>query len=1568
MPNVICPERILRKKDGKDLKEFSDLIEKLGGKAMTRADALDRAAYKESLTPEQERAYYRAYHAFDEHEGNFERMHSYADAWGKAHDLLQEKPAEARKQEAAKVSKGIYYFKTRSEAKTWAENNGWPTDRINEFEKGHAIQAGESGNYAGPNEKPKPGKEAKAEAGKGEGKATDYRTAINQFVEKLSTEHNQAIKDALAKGDHATAKDLSKRASTIAKMSGFSTFTEEAFNEKMNALPKWAKQAWAEFTEKPKFSATAEATPGLKREEVESHIKPISENLAKNLKGGVKVVQTYDELPDNIRKEAAAQFKSEEGPKTNIGGVHDPDTGTIYLVADNIADAKEAQHVILHEGAHSVVDAVHGSDGGTKFFNDLYKVKAEEINPYLEKYGLEKTEEGRNQAAQEWWSDQIASGKHSEAGLKGWWNQYVAMMKNGLRALGFNVKLSDSEISDMARRYREKIGAGEAVPNKAGSPQFSVKGSAAGAIPEEPEPRTFDEAVTTAKRWANRNFKSFRKAKEGIQALGLPPAISPEHYDAAIVMGKHAIGEKFRARESAEAALSDARREFNKAGVENREIPLIENPGMKFASDMSQGRSVDAKFQKTADAINGLFGKALDALEKAGVPLRTVRENYFPGLWTHESRRAMNQAIREAVEAKRIEPDSETPMAEWKPEDKAWIRNRVGELLKSADGEDGDIGAKYFSKRPLGGPESFRKAKVFDDFMTAVEFGLEPISKNPVDLVMPKLAEMYENAGVHAALKEFRETGREKFIPSGGKTPRGWVDVPDRKYADVYGPPVTKIHEAYDEKMMAQLYKIGADLGISHERLVSLAGQRGGSSGAWGLSAGGKILTRFAGPESVVAHEIGHEIDRKYDLWKTITKDVEGTNWRGEVTKTASQAERATIAKELRALADLRFEGKEEDVSDYYKKYVRKAPEKMAVLLESYIHAPEELKRVAPTVWSHFEEFIDAHPELKPLKEIKPGLVLGTAEAEKKLGGFPLLGKRVVPQAVADILENYTSKGLYTNRYFGGPVRAFRAAGNVLNQVQLGVGSMFHGGFVTGEAFFSALAGNYKDVYGLMQGKKGMGDVASGLMHTLTAPYSNFKRGRQMAQAWLNEGTGTEQMQQFAKAYELGGGKYKMDYGLRTHQWDKMMADYYGGNHLKAAFRSPVAATEMLAAPIMNGLVPNLKMGVFSELASRIIADNPSKALEDLAPQFRQAVNRVDARLGQVGYDRLFINRTAKEISQGLSRAPGWTGGSLAEIGGSLKDTAKFVSEWVKTGRAPGELPDRVAYTLALLTGAATINGALTYFLTGDSPKGMDYWAFRTGGTDMNGRPERFVLPTYAKDIYAWATDPKHVALAKTHPLLSMIGETMRNTDYYGVKIRDKDEGAITQLGQLAKYGIKQFEPFWIRGVEKAAEPSGGLLKTPPAEILGTQLGIMPASSAYTKTAAEKEMDEIYQEEEKRVGGRTKAQSEKSNLERDIVHAFRSGRQPEAEQKIREAMTAGKFSHRDVALLKKRMQTQPLVYSFEKLGHEEALRVWDKADKNILRPILIKKKNSLYNQAPERRQQLLPKFQQALGG
>lgn len=52
--------------------------------------------------------------------------------------------------------KGTFYFPSHETAKSYAESHAWSTARIIKYGRGWAIQAGPSGNYAGPGEVPKP--------------------------------------------------------------------------------------------------------------------------------------------------------------------------------------------------------------------------------------------------------------------------------------------------------------------------------------------------------------------------------------------------------------------------------------------------------------------------------------------------------------------------------------------------------------------------------------------------------------------------------------------------------------------------------------------------------------------------------------------------------------------------------------------------------------------------------------------------------------------------------------------------------------------------------------------------------------------------------------------------------------------------------------------------------------------------------------------------------------------------------------------------------------------------------------------------------------------------------------------------------------------------------------------------------------------------------------------------------------------------------------------------------------------------------------------------------------------
>jgi hypothetical protein len=191
-----------------------------------------------------------------------------------------------------------------------------------------------------------------------------------------------------------------------------------------------------------------------------------------------------------------------------------------------------------------------------------------------------------------------------------------------------------------------------------------------------------------------------------------------------------------------------------------------------------------------------------------------------------------------------------------------------------------------------------------------------------------------------------------------------------------------RISEYFDRKLMDGLMQVAENIGVEHERLGSLRG------GALGLAYRNKPLvqTKFFTPDQVLTHELGHQLDYKYGLAEQLVK-------------------RGVTAKELRALADLRFEGQEDEVSDNYKLYVRKGTEKIANLVHAYVHNPERFREVAPKAFDWFDKFVEKTPELEPLRTLGPSLTLGKRDVEAKV-------------------TQWESRPLFVAKDFEGPLKA----------------------------------------------------------------------------------------------------------------------------------------------------------------------------------------------------------------------------------------------------------------------------------------------------------------------------------------------------------------------------------------------------------------------------------------------------------------------------------------------------------------------------------------------------------------
>lgn len=226
-----------------------------------------------------------------------------------------------------------------------------------------------------------------------------------------------------------------------------------------------------------------------------------------------------------------------------------------------------------------------------------------------------------------------------------------------------------------------------------------------------------------------------------------------------------------------------------------------------------------------------------------------------------------------------------------------------------------------------------------------------------------------------------------------------------------------KVKEFFDESVMTKLNALAKELGVTHERHAT-GRVEGLPPSRAGVSYGGADLVKTRlGPTSVLAHELGHQIDHKYGLQAVMKEE-----------KYDAQRKRE-VQQELKDLADKRFEGRE--VSKNFKSYVRKNSEKMAVMFEAYVANREMFKEVAPHLYDDFRDFLASHEELRPFLDIQPSVSLGSEQhGGEHVAG--IAGKEFIDDAGNSyVVGQATTKEIEANtatRYYKDPLANYALA------------------------------------------------------------------------------------------------------------------------------------------------------------------------------------------------------------------------------------------------------------------------------------------------------------------------------------------------------------------------------------------------------------------------------------------------------------------------------------------------------------------------------------------------------------
>ena len=903
------------------------------------------------------------------------------------------------------------------------------------------------------------------------------------------------------------------------------------------------------------------------------------------------------------------------------------------------------------------------------------------------------------------------------------------------------------------------------------------------------------------------------------------------------------LGKMARSYDMAEASLKSAKDLFDKQSKEDN-LDFIDKMERELVQKTEDLNVIALKIRNLLDSKR----KEIQALGTG--KLKSFFENYFPHIWDQGE-------------------------------------DEVGQVIQKA------------SKRPFEGQKSFLKKRTIEFTKDGVAMGLTPVSYNPVDLALLKIREMDKYLMAHRTIQAYKANGLARYVKVGDDIPDGWTKIDDR-ISTVFKSPMIAVKEAYDQKMMDDLNKVAKSLGIDLERGMKARGKGNHLKDVWGLSMSdasapgtpGKIFTRFAGPESALAHELGHQLDHIYGLQGKFLSDP-------------------AIDKELTNLANERAT---DGVSKSFREYIQKPSEKMAAMLESYIHAPELLKEVAPKTYEKLTEFLKNNQKLEPLTAVKPSLLMGTNESEVYAGGNVIAGHIYAQPDAARIINNYLSPGLQKSAAY----QTFRYAGNLINQFQLGF-SAFHLGFTSLDASISKFA------LALNQLASGHPlSAAKAAIETPVASIQNIIRGNNLLKAWRGEGRMASD-DVLAQAMATAGGRARMDQFYATKALDQMKHHFQAGNLLRGVLHFPLTVIEASSKPILEWIVPRQKLGVFSDIMKMEMEHNPNMTHAQMREIAQRAWDSVDNRMGQLVYDNLFWNRTFKDLLMASVRSVGWNLGTIRELAGGAKDYAEAANDL-----AHGKKTDftyRMAYFAALPIVVGTLGAMIQYLRTGKGPQEMkDYFFPKTGGVDANGQPTRMALPSYMKDLYAYEDHPLRTMINKLNPILSAMGQMYENKDFYGVKIRNEDDSIVKQALAEAEYMLKLGTPFSIRNMQKNKEGGNNTL----LDTVGPWVGITPAPYDINQTKAEKLAHEIAMSHQE-IGGRTQEQADKSHLVNMLTRQYRSG-DPKATDDLYKAYEDGLISHRQMQDVIVNSHLTPLQRLVKRMTPEEAEQVYAKSN------------------------------------
>lgn len=267
-----------------------------------------------------------------------------------------------------------------------------------------------------------------------------------------------------------------------AKPAGISGDSTQATSERRSVQPAaGSDENIDEGKRANKVYATDKPGDRMTTDKVNAAIRRVKSTWGANAPG-INVVQSIEELPDALRDQIP-----DDGRRTQ--GVHDPDSGGVYLVAGGLANRKEALSILAHEAV--------GHYGMEEMLGEQYDLVLKKVMRQLARGDrriralADEVRENHGELDADAQAREIVALMAERRQFGSWLGNQARRIYAGvrefLRRLGFNVAFSTPEIEALladAGKYLRESGKKSDRGSSAGANFARKRGDSAGIVRE----------------------------------------------------------------------------------------------------------------------------------------------------------------------------------------------------------------------------------------------------------------------------------------------------------------------------------------------------------------------------------------------------------------------------------------------------------------------------------------------------------------------------------------------------------------------------------------------------------------------------------------------------------------------------------------------------------------------------------------------------------------------------------------------------------------------------------------------------------------------------------------------------------------------------------------------------------------------------------------------------------------------------------------------------------------------------------------------------------------------------